>query len=338
MAVGLGLTSLSRWLRIQVFGRPRITILCYHRITAYGGLISPQCIPPAMFEEQMRHLTGHYRILTLDQVAEYLRGELELLEDAIVVTFDDGYQDNYTDALPILSRHGVVACFFVASAPLLAGEHYWIDTLSARLEALHGTDATISLPAMPEIAQQINGFIAAPVQDRQLQAKSVFLALNQLKEPQKHTVLAALHAVCQVTGAKTINTPSLMTAEQLTAMTQAGQQIGAHTVSHPRLSNLVPKEVASEITNGIMQLRQSIAGVRHFAYPFGKLADIPTDRAALFATLKTADVALAVTTEDGVVEHGDSAYLVPRTVMSPQSLAETRLKLERLAWKRCRHV
>lgn len=282
----------------------------------------------------MRHLSGHFQMMTLDNAADYLRGGFELSGDAIVVTFDDGYQDNFTEALPVLTRYGVCACFFVSSAPMLDGGHYWIDELSALLDALHGTNTSVNLADLPQVGSEISAFIAAPVQDKPAQAKVVFLALNRLNEQQKYTVLEALRVACDDAGCVPGNTPALITAEQLEIMAHVGQQIGAHTVTHPRLSNLAPEEVLSEITRGLVQLRQCVGEVRHFAYPFGKLADIPSDHSTLFAALEAARVTLAMTTEDGVVTRGDCRYLVPRTVMSPQSLAETRLKLERLAWKR----
>ena len=334
LIVMLGLLRLGRWLRIQVLVRPRITLLCYHRITAQGALISPQCISPVMFDMQIRHLTSHYQIISLDDVADYLRGDFHLETDAIAVTFDDGYQDNYTEALPILAKYGVLACFFVASAPLLDDQSYWIDDLSVLLEAIHGTNTTFSLAELPTLAQQITEFIGASATTKRKRAKDIFLALNRLGEQQKYAVLSALRTACQAAGCKPGTTPALMTAEQLLALAHAGQHIGAHTVSHPRLSNLEPDEVVREITNGLDRLRQHVGGVHYFAYPFGKLADIPKDHAALFTTLETSGIDLAVTTEDGVVAPDDHRYLVPRTVMSAQSLAMTQLKLERLAWQR----
>lgn len=334
LIVRLGLLRLGKWLRIQVLARPRITLLCYHRITAQGALISPQCIPPAMLDIQMRHLTSHYRIISLDDVADYLRGDLHLETDAIAVTFDDGYQDNYTEALPILAKYGVSACFFVASAPLLDDQCYWIDELSVLLEAIHGTNTTFSLADMPTLAQQITEFISTSATTKRMRAKDIFLALNRLSEQQKYAVLSALRTACQTAGCKPGITPALMTAEQLFALAHAGQHIGTHTVSHPRLSNLEPDEVVREITNGLDRLRQHVGEVRYFAYPFGKLTDIPKDHAALFTTLEGSGIDLAVTTEDGVVAPDDHRYRVPRTVMSAQSLAMTRLKLERLAWQR----
>src|ERR1700682_3675218 len=65
-----------------------------------------------VFREQMEVLARHYRPTSLDEVKKFVRGEAKLPGRAVVVTFDDGYTDNYEIAAPILNEVGVPAPFY----------------------------------------------------------------------------------------------------------------------------------------------------------------------------------------------------------------------------------
>lgn len=331
---GCGVLSLSRWLRERLFGIPRITILCYHRIATQEALISPQCIHPVLFEKQISYFASHFHVISLDDVSAYLAGDVILDQDAVVITFDDGYEDNYTHAAPVLERYGIRATFFVASTPILDGQRYWIDELSALLDALHGSTVIVDVPALPVLAQQIARFIAIREEGMKAVATEIFLAVNQLDEVQKYTFLQALREACMRSGRFAGPTPALMSTVQIQSLYEAGHQIGAHTQTHPRLSNLDIQSVEDEIGIGVTRLRQRFGAIRHFAYPFGKLADLPADRPTLFGILQRCGFLLAVTTDDNVVASNDHRYLVPRKVMSAQLVAQIRLKMELMAWHR----
>ncbi len=92
--------------------RPRITVLLYHRVAddARDNLT----VGIAQFDRQMELLRRHCRILSLEQVIAQGR-PVASDRPVVCVTFDDGYLDNFTNAVPILLRHGVPAAFFVST-------------------------------------------------------------------------------------------------------------------------------------------------------------------------------------------------------------------------------
>lgn len=329
-----GLLGFSRWLRIYCFNKSSITILCYHRIISEGGLISPQCISSELFENQMRFFASKFRLVTLDDVASHLEGKLEFEGDAMAFTFDDGYEDNYTNAAPILDRHNAKATFFIASEPVLDEKCYWIDELSVLLDALHESTVVIEAPALKDIALRVSQFILAPRNLRKVQAKDIFLAVNVLNEVHKNMLLAVLREACKTAGCVPKKTPALMNETQIKALIDGGHAIGAHTHTHPKLSNLELDKVEDEITTGVARLKERFGEIKHFAYPFGKMADIPADKAGLFNILQRCGFKSTVTTEDNVLNTDDHRFLVPRKVMSAQSVAQITLKLELMAWKK----
>lgn len=81
-------------------------ILCYHSISDNGWRFST---PVEEFEKQIKYLKEHYEIKSLAEILEGKKG--------VAITFDDGYEDNYTEALPILKKYGVTATVFIIGDP-----------------------------------------------------------------------------------------------------------------------------------------------------------------------------------------------------------------------------
>ncbi len=84
--------------------RDRVPILMYHRIASVPG--DRNALPEEKFEEQMRYLEENgFHSITVDELqAHFLHGK-RLPKKPVVLTFDDGYEDNFSAALPILKKY-----------------------------------------------------------------------------------------------------------------------------------------------------------------------------------------------------------------------------------------
>lgn len=93
-----------------------IPVFIYHRVGIEEDCLKPgvSCISVNGFSAQMDFLrkAGYY-FVTLNEVVEYARGRIKLPRKAAVITFDDGFQDNYRYAFPILKERGVQATIFI---------------------------------------------------------------------------------------------------------------------------------------------------------------------------------------------------------------------------------
>lgn len=90
---------------VKLFDRePKFTILMYHSVNPNH----PWSISPQNFEEQIRFLTSNYQILPL-------KNFLNFNENSLSITFDDGYEDNFYYALPILKKYNCPATFFICT-------------------------------------------------------------------------------------------------------------------------------------------------------------------------------------------------------------------------------
>ncbi|AZY49538.1 polysaccharide deacetylase family protein [Bordetella avium] len=89
---------------------PSVPVLMYHHITPEGGMIAAT---PEVFEAQIASLAAAgYQSLSADQFAAYLAGG-EVPEKSVLITFDDGYLNNWVHAHPVLKRHGMKAVIFL---------------------------------------------------------------------------------------------------------------------------------------------------------------------------------------------------------------------------------
>ena len=102
----------------KVVREVEIPVLMYHHIDVPGGdadiYRKDLSVSPEAFEEQMAYLQkAGYHSITLQDLVLHLQTGRNLPPKPVVLTFDDGYVDNYTVAYPILRRHGFTGAFFI---------------------------------------------------------------------------------------------------------------------------------------------------------------------------------------------------------------------------------
>ncbi len=89
------------------------TILTYHSIS--NEVEFDETVTPEEFERQLQYIEENYKVIPLEEAIEYLQTDFEKVSGSIVITFDDGYSDNYYNAYPLLKKHNVPATIFLIS-------------------------------------------------------------------------------------------------------------------------------------------------------------------------------------------------------------------------------
>lgn len=90
-----------------------VPVLNYHKVDVLNHALS---VSPQEFEEQMEYLhKNEYNTITPDQLMAYLKYGKQLPDKPIMITFDDGYLDNYTNAYPIMKKYDFTATIFVVT-------------------------------------------------------------------------------------------------------------------------------------------------------------------------------------------------------------------------------
>ncbi|MCX8086131.1 MAG: polysaccharide deacetylase family protein [Rhodocyclaceae bacterium] len=119
-----------------------VPVLMYHHVSPNPGLVT---ISPENFRAQMRYLAEHdWHTASLDELARFLAGE-SLPKKSVVITFDDGYLDNWVYAHPVMAEYGLHGAIFLVTG--------WIGDGPPRPHAACskvGAGGTAHLPATPD--------------------------------------------------------------------------------------------------------------------------------------------------------------------------------------------
>ncbi len=98
----------------QVMESPKILVLNYHQVQNKNTSLS---VSLEEFDTQMKYLKDSGCVtITPDELYAGLNGDIDLPAKPVLITFDDGYLDNYTNAFPILKKYGMHATIFVIPA------------------------------------------------------------------------------------------------------------------------------------------------------------------------------------------------------------------------------
>ncbi len=108
---------------------PRTLMLLYHRINDLP--FDPQllAVTPEHFDQHLQVLQKRYRAQRFSDLTE-ASASRKVPTNSIVVTFDDGYADNLTNALPLLEKHEIPATVFVTTGIVRERKHFWWDDLA----------------------------------------------------------------------------------------------------------------------------------------------------------------------------------------------------------------
>jgi peptidoglycan/xylan/chitin deacetylase (PgdA/CDA1 family) len=280
-------------------------ILTYHRIAEpatdcfYDPVISAT---PETFRMHVKWLRGHVRLLTLDELMEWLENGLPWQEPVAMLTFDDGYCDNVEVAVPILQEFGVPATFFIPTAFLEAPKLPWWDQVAYILKKTqvgmlkvpygphhHARSLAIDLTATPRseaITTVIRAFLDETISDgpwfldhlrsladvdlhEQDLGQALFMSWNQLQQ-----------LVCS----------------------GSGLAVGSHTHSHRKLAGLDDDSQLQELTRSKSILESRLGTqVRALAYPYGWSGTYTARTRSLAAE---AGYRLAFTAQAGVNQPG----------------------------------
>jgi len=246
----------------RLLTRKQPKILMYHR---FSETQNSHAVSRAGFERQLRIIKRWFQPMTLTQLAHSIEEHGRAPANAVVITVDDGYQDFYEVAYPLLRQYEVPATFFVTTGFINRELWLWPDQvfwLLARMpegmgpHPIAGLTLDMNRPEGELWQALINHFLLIPNKDR----------------------LAGIAALEQLFGQ---NLPTEAPQEyassewaQLEEMQKNGIEIGGHTYSHPSLGHMTNDEVSQELERTCNLLTDNLgASPRSFCYPNGSPED-----------------------------------------------------------------
>jgi peptidoglycan/xylan/chitin deacetylase (PgdA/CDA1 family) len=256
-----GLLAVVR--RLDLNGGQVLRVLTYHRVADWHhdpangdpGVISAT---PEAFAEQVRLLARHYEPIGAGDLEASLAGGRALPRRAVLVTFDDGYQDFRTNAWPALKSHAVPAIVFVATAYPDGRRLYWWDELWQM----------VSHTTVPEMTLAGVGRIGLGSRRGRLTAMSVLR--RELRPLPPQSVLERMGEIRRVLGVSVEPAPAVLGWEELRALAKDGVSIASHGRSHASTPSLTEEGIAEEVDGSLEDLKRELGvTVRIFAYPYG---------------------------------------------------------------------
>ena len=281
--------------------RDPFLVLIYHRVNRGGGPFAIERVPTGAFRTQMIHLVRSFRVMPLTEIVERLRTGEPLPPKTIAITFDDGYEDNYTEAFPILRELGLPATIFLTTGCIGTGESLWFDRVLHAFATTERDSVTLSWGA------EVTG-----LRDTATRAKAAFQTLYGLMRlPNADRIEAIARLVRELGGGgESVPLPSMLDWNQVRTMAAGGITFGAHTVTHPILSRLPIEEAKGEIETSKRRIEVETGRPANlFAYPVGRRADYSPGVIELIAG---AGFHAALTTAAGANVRGNDLFLLRR--------------------------
>jgi peptidoglycan/xylan/chitin deacetylase (PgdA/CDA1 family) len=270
---------------------PPLAIFAYHSVVRRPLEVDDFCfIREEEFRAQLDALRRRFRIVPLEEGVRLLRGG-ELREPSAVLTFDDGFQDNFDVVFPALLEAGVPATIFICTDLLDTERSLWYCRLHQ------------AITSTTETRFDWNGRVYG-LAGRPARARAAKTLKNQLKRLPQPELEAAVDEITQrlvaLSAADGSQDPRfrLLSREAICAMAQSGLvEFGAHTGSHAILSRLDAARQRDEIERSIEAVSASTGKpCRLFAYPNGRFQDYD---AGTLDLLRAAGITVAVTGEKG---------------------------------------
>lgn len=284
--------------------RAQAVVLVYHRVAEVAEDPWSLAVRPPHFADHLDVLRRRARPQPLAHLTAALRDGRPIRRGAVAVTFDDGYADNLTDALPALERHDVPASVFVTTGGLGRGEPFWWDVLEAILP--HETAAELRVVVRDEPHEW-----TLPDQHARREAyHDLWSLLHPLDADERGDVL---DQIAPHLGGRT-GAPRLTPEGVAVLAASPLVEVGAHTVSHPSLAALPAPRQRAEIEQSKADLEQITgAPVRAFSYPFGKRPDVSAETVELVCEAGFESACLNV---PAPVTRSTDPYRIPRVYIT----------------------
>ena len=272
-----------------------------------------------LFREQIQFLKQQFHVVTMEQVMDAVSGRSDLPENACLLTFDDGYIDNYTFAFPILEEAGLQGSFFIpgktfATHQLLDVNKIHYILASAQIEKLladvfermdHYRGTEFTYPSNEELFEQ---YAVANRFDRKETVFVKRILQTVLPEKLRNRISSDLFEQYVGVSETQLAYELYMTEEQVRTMKRHGMFIGIHGYDHYWLGNLTAEEMRRDISKSLEVMDEFIdAGSWVMNYPYGNSSP------DVVAYIKSRGACVGLTTEVRVADlDKDDALLLPR--------------------------
>jgi peptidoglycan/xylan/chitin deacetylase (PgdA/CDA1 family) len=288
--------------------------IVYHRV---GGRTDGDpsreilaAVSSAGFEQQLRHLRRHYRVVPAPELLEAVRSRRRGERFPLSITFDDDLSSHVRDASPALQRAGLPATFFLGGTSLREPHPFWWEDLQRAVD-----DRIVEPDALPHVADTD---LRAALERSPKAIFRVAGTIERLPPRERDQTAAALRAAVGPRAAD-----EGLRTDDVGSLVAAGFDVGFHTLRHdalPALSDTALEQALHEGRDAVT----AVAGrsLDLISYPYGKADQRVADAA------RAAGFTAGFTTERSLVTPETDPLLIPR-IPPALSAGKTALRLAR---------
>ncbi|MBI5142510.1 MAG: polysaccharide deacetylase family protein [Nitrospirae bacterium] len=235
----------------------RVVILMYHRVLPD---ISDNpfriAVTEVNFAAHMSHLAKNYPVISMDEFErQHLEGRLAEKKQ-VVISFDDGYADNFTYALPVLKNYNLPAIFYVATDYIGGNRLFWWDEVK-RL---------VSNSESLQIGNNVYDLSSSHL--KKLHLLNIVSWFRNLSVDERERMLSLMHHRDDVWLEDHL-TDRPMAWHELDAMLIGGMLIGSHSCKHPSLGSISENDARHEVLESKRVLASRLnVPIKHFSYPY----------------------------------------------------------------------
>jgi peptidoglycan/xylan/chitin deacetylase (PgdA/CDA1 family) len=308
---------------------PGLAVVTYHGVLPRGyepvdAGFDGNLISAEMLRRQLRLLKADYNVISPDDALAWREGRRELPPRAVLVTCDDGLLNCLTDMLPVLQQEAVRCLFFVTGASAAESRTMlWYEELFLLFLRAPAGHFEISSEGVV-----IQGELGSREERRAIWWNSV-KRLSQVDTGSRALFLRVAWMQFGLDAARGFDQENsascrrfgLLTRAELRQLASAGMTIGAHTLSHPMLSQLPVELAYAEISESRARIESALEErVWAFAYPFGDPQSVTLQ---VLAMAPKAGYAAAFMNFGGGLGTALPAYALPRVhVTAEMNLSE----------------
>ena len=243
--------------------------LLYHRITDLNSDPQLLAVSPQNFNAQLNYLKHNCKVLSIEEVIYHIEKKIKFPKNSVALSFDDGYADNYSVALPLLESNGCQAIFYISTSTISTAKEFWWDEVERLIlmSTKKEVNFNINLNDLPLAIRYEN------VHERKKTYEFLLPILRVAKPVERKRFISELSE--HVIDAGSRLTHRAMTFDELIKLADSSSAvIGAHTHNHASLAALNYEEQYDEIKLSKEILEKHIGKqVINFSYPFGTRKD-----------------------------------------------------------------
>lgn len=282
-------------------------VLMYHRVVGESDISEP--LEPGMwvssrtFDEQIAYLQEKYDIVPLGWLVDVLRERKSIRSRLCAVTFDDGWRDNFDNALPVLAKYDIPATVFLATGVIGSNDRLWV---SQAWSSLVNLDRTVdALPGWPCRLKNTLDRLACcgrRGERQRLATASMEMIKGLPADLQRDTVSHLAASVSRRSSER-----EMLDWDEVRKMKDYGIDFGAHTENHAILTGLSRLEMEREVIRS-KEAIESVLGerVKAFSYPNGDWNE------EIIRFVREAGYDYAVGTKQSHCGPDDDLYAIPR--------------------------